>query len=257
MKIKQVSKLTGLTEKTIRYYESKGLITPDIHDINGRSFRDYGKEQVTALKAVSVLRKARFTIEQIREMQQRPERIGEIVSGYLTGIDQALSLLKEIKAKFEDCSSLSFNSIHDLAACLDTVTRDVALPVSDYKFKFRRLDGDFLQNKNRILSANPLKFRIGWLELYAGHDYNRYLDMKSKLTSAGLIFKATEYTATTRLSIQGLANQGNAFKYNKGLTVSPEGLQAKMLSDKAMDMYYIEVRKRDSEKAREALRLLN
>ena len=70
MKIKQVSKLTGLTEKTIRYYESKGLITPDIHDLNGRSFRDYGKEQIAALNAVSVLRRARFTIEQIRDMQQ-------------------------------------------------------------------------------------------------------------------------------------------------------------------------------------------
>ncbi len=80
-------------------------------------------------------------------MQQRPERIGEIVSGYLAGIDQALSLLKEIKARFEDVSSISFSNIYDLAACLDTVTRDVALPVSDYKFKFRRLDEIFCKIK--------------------------------------------------------------------------------------------------------------
>jgi hypothetical protein len=34
----------------------------------------------------------------------------------------------------------------------------------------------------------------------------------------------------------------------------PTGFQAKALSDKSLDMYYIEVRKKESEKAREAIR---
>jgi DNA-binding transcriptional MerR regulator len=257
MKIKQVSKLTGLTEKTIRYYESKGLITPDIHDLNGRSFRDYGKEQISALRAVSILRKARFSIEQISTMQGKPEKITETINCYLINIDDALNLLTSIKVQLENEDLSSLNSIYDLASCLEPITKNAELPPLDLKFNFKRFDKLSADNIKHVNSKPVLNLRFGWFKLYSGHDINRYQDIKSKLTSAGLIFKATEYTATTRLSIQGLANQGSAFKYNKGLTVSPEGLQAKMLSDKALDMYYIEVRKRDSEKAREALRLLN
>ena len=40
MKIKEVAKATGLTEKTIRYYENRGLVIPQAKELNGRSFRD-------------------------------------------------------------------------------------------------------------------------------------------------------------------------------------------------------------------------
>ena len=257
MKIKQVSKLTGLTEKTIRYYESKGFITPDIHELNGRSFRDYDKEHISMLSAVSILRKARFTIEQIKAMQKQPEQIAEILNGYITNIDKAIAILEMIKTLFESVDIASFNDIYELAAYLEDAARDIKLPASDYNFRFKRLDNDYIQKKNRILTSPPLMFRFGWLDLYRGHDYDRYQDIRSKLNAAGLFFKATEYTATTRLSIQGLANQGSAFQYNRGPSITPMGIQARALSDKSLDMYYIEVRKKDAEKAREALRIIN
>ena len=63
MKIKEVARATGLTEKTIRYYENRGLVIPAAKELNGRSFRDYSPEDVSALQAVSTLRKARFPVE--------------------------------------------------------------------------------------------------------------------------------------------------------------------------------------------------
>ena len=263
MKIKQVSKLTGLTEKTVRYYESKGFFSPDIHELNGRSFRDYGKEHISVLYAVSVLRKARFTIEQITAMQKQPEQIQKVVSSYLSELDEAISLLTSIKELLDNQNLSSFKSIYDLSSSLELTTKNIPLPTVDVKFNFKRFDSLSAEKLNYVNSRPILSFRFGWYQLYSGHDVNRYLEVKSKLTTAGLKFKVSEYTTTTRLSIQGLANQGvsspgaGSHSINKGPSVTPYGLQAKMLSDKSMDMYYIEVRKKDAEKAREALRIVN
>ncbi len=69
MKIKEVARKTGLTEKTIRYYEHRGLVIPSSTELNGRRFRDYSPEDVTTLKAVSTLRRVRFPVEEIGRMQ--------------------------------------------------------------------------------------------------------------------------------------------------------------------------------------------
>ena len=58
MRIKEVSRQTGLSEKTIRYYESRGLVVPDMEEKNGRQWRDYSESHVELLKAVATLRRA-------------------------------------------------------------------------------------------------------------------------------------------------------------------------------------------------------
>ena len=40
MKIKEVSQLTGLSKKTIRFYEEEGLIQPEKTYYNGRAYWD-------------------------------------------------------------------------------------------------------------------------------------------------------------------------------------------------------------------------
>ncbi|MBQ8577183.1 MAG: MerR family transcriptional regulator, partial [Clostridia bacterium] len=68
MHIKEAAALCGLTEKAIRLYEEKGLITPTLTEKNGRMFRDYDENTVAALKTVAALRRAFFSLEQIAEM---------------------------------------------------------------------------------------------------------------------------------------------------------------------------------------------
>lgn len=261
MKIKQVSKLTGLTEKTIRYYESKALVKPKMIYLNGRYFRDYGREQILTLKAIATLRRANFTVEQISVMQLFPEQIQKTVTAYLDCLKDEIDKLATLKTIFENGDMEKAASIYDLASSLEEATKEMELPLIDLKFNFKRFDRKSAEIKRDINSKPLLSFRFGWLRLYSGHDYQRYQDIRSKLTDAGLIFRVSEYTTTTRLSLQGLANQGFAGQSgtggtyaSKGPVVTSYGLQAKVLSNKAMDMYYIDVRKKDSEKAREALR---
>ena len=81
MKIKDVISQTGIPEKTIRYYESQGLIHPVTERRGGRTYHEFRSEDVAALNAIVVLRKAQFSIEEIRTMQQDPEKIPQISAG--------------------------------------------------------------------------------------------------------------------------------------------------------------------------------
>jgi MerR family copper efflux transcriptional regulator len=98
MKIKEVMQQTGLPENTIRYYESRGLITPETQRRNGRTYHEYSREDVEALGKILTLRRARFSIEEILLLQRQPEHLPEVVTqvqGRIQREQQELSLLTE------------------------------------------------------------------------------------------------------------------------------------------------------------------
>ena len=66
MTIKDAEKLTGLTAKSIRLYESKGLITVDRNKEN--DYRNYTEENINQLKCIKVYRYFDFSIEEIKEL---------------------------------------------------------------------------------------------------------------------------------------------------------------------------------------------
>ncbi len=67
MTIKDMERRTGLTSKSIRYYESKGLITVDRQEDN--NYREYTQENLQQLKRIKLYRYLDFSIEEIKELQ--------------------------------------------------------------------------------------------------------------------------------------------------------------------------------------------
>ena len=65
MKMKEVCALTGLTERTIRFYAEKGLAVPKMHRQNGRDYSDYSAADVDALRTVATLRRMLFSVDEI------------------------------------------------------------------------------------------------------------------------------------------------------------------------------------------------
>jgi DNA-binding transcriptional MerR regulator len=80
MKMKEVIAQTGIPEKTVRYYEARGLIHPETQRRNGRTYHEFSVEDVEALKSILSLRQAQFSIEEILTIQQSPEKIPETVA---------------------------------------------------------------------------------------------------------------------------------------------------------------------------------
>ena len=66
MTIKDVERLTGLTAKSIRYYESKNLIAVSRNEDN--SYRTYTEEDVSRLRWIKMFRYLDFSIEEIGQL---------------------------------------------------------------------------------------------------------------------------------------------------------------------------------------------
>lgn len=66
MKIGELAKRSGLTPATIRFYESKGLITAVDRKANG--YREYPAEALAVLSIISNAQQTGFTLDEIKQV---------------------------------------------------------------------------------------------------------------------------------------------------------------------------------------------
>ncbi len=253
MRIKEAARRTGLSEKTIRYYENRGLVIPDKEERNGRVWRDYTEEHVEKLRAVATLRRAFFHVEEIAGILAAPEKIpGTLreVSARVEATYEALGKLQEVLGQEEVLSSPDCLA---LAEGLRAAVEPLALPPQDVKFSFRAMDRALAEKQKQVEGAASGSLRFGWVVIYKGQDEAKYQEIRDRLSLFGIAHRASNFTAEKRLAAQGLLHAANP-GYAQRIYVNPAGLQARLLTDKRMDSYTIEVRKRDEEKARLALR---
>ena len=140
MQIKEVSEKTGLTIKTIRFYEERGLITPKLEWRNGRNYRDYRKTDVEQLQMVAVLRKCLFSIDQILTMLQHPELTPDVFEEYRDMLLSQRELLNLLADRAEHVDSATLKDPETLARRLTTTARPLPLPVRDVNPNFGQFD---------------------------------------------------------------------------------------------------------------------
>lgn len=106
MNIGQAASASGLPAKTIRYYESIGLIADVGRSASG--YRDYRSEDVQALRFLRRARSLGFSVEQCRELlslQLDPHRasadVRTLATRHLEEIGEKIRELEEMKAALE------------------------------------------------------------------------------------------------------------------------------------------------------------
>lgn len=101
MKINEACKRTGLSERAIRFYVEKGLITPKSQVINGRTTTEYSEIDIEVLRDIATLRNAEFSIVDILAMQKADENVCSIIKKHCTELEQEQvsreTLLLELK----------------------------------------------------------------------------------------------------------------------------------------------------------------
>lgn len=251
MRIKEVSKLTGLSEKTIRYYESRGLVVPDMAEKNGRQWRDYSEADAALLNAVATLRRACFHVEEIDTIRQNPGAIPETLKVVRERVEETYAALTQLRETLKTVESAP--DLVQLADRLSEAAEPLELPEPDVKFNFRKFDRLMSEEREKVNSAPSLP-RFGWVSIYSGRDEKRFQEVQAKLAACGVEYRSSSYTKGSRLVVQGMANTSSSFEYSRGPTAKPYGLQESLLGDERMNSYSVEVRKRDEERARRALR---
>ena len=110
MNIGEAAELSGLPQKTIRYYEDIGLIAPGRA---GNNYRDYSGTDVHRLRFIQRARSLGFTIDECRHLLSLwddKDRASADVKA------MALAKVNEIEAKIADLQGLKA-TLAKLASC--------------------------------------------------------------------------------------------------------------------------------------------
>lgn len=75
MNIKKFSQFTGVTEKTLRYFEKAGLLTPRRNQDNG--YREYSETDLYSMQQILLLRKLGFSLEEIKKILSSSDNLPE------------------------------------------------------------------------------------------------------------------------------------------------------------------------------------
>lgn len=105
MLIGELSKATGLSKDTIRFYEKMGLISGGDRQAGSRLYKEYGPEVVERLMMISRGKGLGFTLQEIRQLldewgsgnMPKQEQIATI-ERKLVEISHKMQQLAEIKA---------------------------------------------------------------------------------------------------------------------------------------------------------------
>ena len=128
MKMKEVCAQTGLTERAVRFYVQEKLVVPLAQRRGGRTWLDFSPADVDRLKAISTLRKAGFTLEEIRSMI---EDFQKNASGAAFSLRQRLQAAIDAYDKLRFTDTAQASGLEDYAALLEREVKGRPIPESD------------------------------------------------------------------------------------------------------------------------------
>lgn len=106
MNIGEAARRTGLTPKTIRYYEDIGLLPPP--ERSGNGYRHYGMSELHRLGFLNRARSLGFSVEECRELldlyadcERRSADVKKIALARMNEIDRRIADLKTLKRSLE------------------------------------------------------------------------------------------------------------------------------------------------------------
>lgn len=134
MKMKEVIEKTGLTDRAIRLYIDEGLAVPSIEEsYSGRKSIDFSPADVERLKNVALLRKAGFSIADIKSMVDDKATVKNIVENFIEQTENNIAHETEIVEKLKGISFDEDATIESICAVLTKTVEDRRIPKSDIK----------------------------------------------------------------------------------------------------------------------------
>ena len=115
MKIKQVIKETGLTDRAIRLYIENELVKPECDEnYNGRKSIEFSETDVENLKNIALLRKADFSIQEIKALQIGGETAQNTIKEYINRTNEKIQFSSEIIEKIQEQKTFNQDFINSI-----------------------------------------------------------------------------------------------------------------------------------------------
>lgn len=155
MKMKEVIKLTGLTDRAVRLYIEKELICPENEkSYTGRNNLNFPEKDVELLKKISTLRKAGFSISQIQSIQSNSEQAQLALNELLETKEKEQELNKKVIDALSPLRGRDGLDIDMISDSLENSVKNEEVPKADMK----QSTGEFIE---RIVFLILSVFGIG------------------------------------------------------------------------------------------------
>ncbi len=126
MNIGEAAKKSGLSAKSIRYYEGMGLVLPSFRKDNG--YREYDGDKLQELVFLRHARQFGFSLEEckrllglLRDPNRRSQEVHELVANRLADIDQRIADLLAMKRVLDEMSGQCPNNEESKCSIIDTL----------------------------------------------------------------------------------------------------------------------------------------
>ena len=134
MKMKDVIQQTNLTDRAIRLYIENGLVSPSCSEnYAGRKNIEFSAEDVEALKNVATLRKAGFSINEIKLLKEGSVPCRKTVEAFIEKTTDKIESDKAVVEKLEAVVSDENLTIETICESLNSATEEKEIPESDIK----------------------------------------------------------------------------------------------------------------------------
>ncbi len=134
MKMKEVIEKTGLTDRAVRLYIDEGLALPNIEEsYSGRKSIDFSESDVERLKNVALLRKAGFSIADIKSMVDNNSTAKDIIDKFIEQTENNIAHETEIVEKLKGISFDEDVTIEKICESLSATVEEKEVPSEDIK----------------------------------------------------------------------------------------------------------------------------
>jgi DNA-binding transcriptional MerR regulator len=99
-KVGEIAKRTGLSIRTLHYYDEIGLLSPSHHTESGH--RMYGHEALARLQQIVSLRELGFSLDEVRDTLERPEHSAlRVVELHIDRLDEQIDRQRRLRSRLE------------------------------------------------------------------------------------------------------------------------------------------------------------
>lgn len=177
MKIKDVIDKTGLTDRAIRLYIEHGLVTPENQkSYTGRNNYNFTQADIDYFDQIATLRKADFSLEQIKTLKLGGESARDVLLEYLTAKQDSVVMGQRIIDALKDYSAQDSVTMESVCAKIKESIENTPLPEVDRKeTKGERVEKLLMRIPAIILIAVWGLLGIGvWLTYHEDFVFPRY-----------------------------------------------------------------------------------
>ena len=134
MKMKEVITETGLTDRAIRLYIENGLVSPSCSEnYAGRKNIEFTAEDVAKLNNIATLRKAGFSIGEIKLMLSGEVHCRETLEEFIEKTTTKIESDKAVVEKLEAVVTDENLSVEKICESLNSATEEKEIPESDIR----------------------------------------------------------------------------------------------------------------------------